>query len=86
MCILFSAMNQVNLLIFDECHNCSGNSPYALLMKQHYDKSENAPRILGLSASLSPQKIKANKLMESAKHIQELFWSDICKDHVFLFV
>ena len=41
------------LLILDECHNCIGNSPYAIIMDQFYHKTSPAdrPRVLGLTAS-----------------------------------
>ena len=53
---LFS-LEKVSLLILDECHNCTGNSPYAELMREFYHKippnqqDNKRPRVLGLTAS-----------------------------------
>ncbi|CAF3126189.1 unnamed protein product [Rotaria sp. Silwood2] len=46
-------LNQIDLLIFDECHNCIGNHPYSKIMEQYlvYHQSEYQPRIIGLTAS-----------------------------------
>ena len=43
----------IDLLIFDECHNCIGNHPYSDIMKQFFFSSanDNRPRIFGLTAS-----------------------------------
>lgn len=42
-----------NLLIMDECHNCTGNSSYVTIMKNFYHKTphHDRPRVLGLTAS-----------------------------------
>lgn len=49
---LFSISN-VDLLILDECHNCTGKAPYAVLMKDFYRglPEGERPRVLGLTAS-----------------------------------
>jgi superfamily II DNA or RNA helicase len=49
---LFQVSNW-NLLILDECHNCTGNSAYASIMRNHYHttKTEDKPRVMGLTAS-----------------------------------
>jgi len=46
-------LNQIDLIIFDECHNCIGNHPYSKIMEQYlvYHQNENRPRIIGLIAS-----------------------------------
>jgi ERCC4-related helicase len=47
-------VEQWNLLIMDECHNCTGNNPYADIMKYFYHEqteAPNRPRVLGLTAS-----------------------------------
>ena len=57
-------MSRWSLLILDECHNCTGNSPYVSIMKNFYHRPRTAgiddddnnnvddrPRILGLTAS-----------------------------------
>jgi superfamily II DNA or RNA helicase len=40
-----------NLLVLDECHHCTGNAPYAIIMREYYKKSPDKPRVLGLTAS-----------------------------------
>jgi ERCC4-related helicase len=69
------ALNQVNLLIFDECHHASGNNNYAALMNKHYDAcpDNDRPRILGLTASISAKKIKAKDLMNCMQELQRTF-------------
>jgi hypothetical protein len=49
---LFQVRNW-NLLILDECHNCTGRSPYATIMENFYFRTplEDRPRVLGLTAS-----------------------------------
>lgn len=46
-------MRRFNLLIFDECHYCSGNHVYAMIMEKFYftTPKEDRPHILGLTAS-----------------------------------
>ena len=42
-----------DLLILDECHNCTGRSPYARIMLEFYHSTpvNERPRVLGLTAS-----------------------------------
>jgi ERCC4-related helicase len=59
----FLSLDDFSLLVFDECHNCVGNSPMAAVMRDavapYYDQLQNTsrkggsipPRILGLTAS-----------------------------------
>lgn len=46
-------MSNWNLLVVDECHNCTGNSSYVNLLNNYYHKTkpEDQPRVLGLTAS-----------------------------------
>lgn len=47
-------MDQINLLIFDECHHTKKNHPYARIIKDFYIQNEDneaRPRILGMTAS-----------------------------------
>ncbi len=54
----FLDMNQINLLIFDECHHAIGNHPYSqLLQLYHNNDSKNKNiRILGMTASIVQRK------------------------------
>ncbi|OVA03068.1 DNA/RNA helicase [Macleaya cordata] len=52
----FLKLDTIKLLIFDECHNARGRSPYACIMTEFYHpqlRSDSAllPRIFGLTAS-----------------------------------
>ncbi|CAF1083057.1 unnamed protein product, partial [Didymodactylos carnosus] len=60
----FFLLSQVNLLILDECHHATGKDPYAILMNGYYDKCSPQPRILGLTASITSKKLKADKFRE----------------------
>jgi ERCC4-related helicase len=67
------ALNNVNLIIFDECHHASGDNQYAALMNKHYDNCFDPPRILGLTASLSTKKIKPKDLPDDAKDLERIY-------------
>ena len=51
----FLRLDQVSIMVFDEAHGATGNSPYAAIMNDVYHpaarKSLPCPRILGLTAS-----------------------------------
>ncbi|UJR36873.1 hypothetical protein I4U23_029586 [Adineta vaga] len=70
------SLNQVNLLIFDECHHASGNDPYTTVMKQ-YDARSDSPRILGLTASISGQKLKPKDLQKAAGELEKMYHAQI---------
>ena len=55
----FIGLQNINLLILDECHNASKKHPYAQLLGFHdnYPKDDQ-PHILGLTASIINQKYK----------------------------
>lgn len=46
-------MSRFNLLIMDECHYCTGNHAFAIIMNKFYHTlpQEDRPHILGLTAS-----------------------------------
>ncbi|KAH1033291.1 hypothetical protein J1N35_045465 [Gossypium stocksii] len=45
------SLEMVSLMIIDECHHATGNHPYAKIMKEFYHKSNNKPKIFGMTAS-----------------------------------
>lgn len=48
----YITMQNFKLLIFDECHHCSGNDPYSKIMNEFYHVPHPyRPKILGLTAS-----------------------------------
>jgi endoribonuclease Dicer len=52
-------LEQFQLLIFDECHHCIGDSSYAIIMGRYFE-SEDKPRVLGLTASPVNKKTDIN--------------------------
>ncbi|CAF0889921.1 unnamed protein product [Didymodactylos carnosus] len=73
LCHKLFSLDDVNLLIFDECHHSAGNSSYAQIMNLHYDDCNQKPRVLGLTASISAKKIKACELENEAKRLETTF-------------
>ncbi|KAL8511973.1 hypothetical protein ACS0TY_018436 [Phlomoides rotata] len=58
----FMRLNQIKVLIFDECHHARGKHPYVCIMTEFYhqrlkNNSQALPRIFGMTAS--PIKAKA---------------------------
>ncbi|KAA3476550.1 endoribonuclease Dicer-like protein 3-like [Gossypium australe] len=47
----FLGLEMVSLMIIDERHHATGNHPYAKIMKEFYHKSNNKPKIFGMTAS-----------------------------------
>ncbi|NXH19420.1 DDX58 helicase, partial [Bucco capensis] len=69
---LFSSLCIFTLMIFDECHNTTGNHPYNVLMtrylEQKFHSSANQlPQIVGLTASVGVGNAKSIK--ETIDHI-----------------
>ena len=59
-------LNQIDLIIFDECHNCIGKHPYSRIMEQYliFHQSENRPRIIGLTASCGTKLTNPQVILE----------------------
>ncbi|KFZ58430.1 putative ATP-dependent RNA helicase DDX58, partial [Podiceps cristatus] len=69
---ILSSLSIFTLMIFDECHNTTGNHPYNVLMttylEQKFDSSANQlPQIVGLTASVGVGNAKSIK--ETEEHI-----------------
>ncbi|KAI5116563.1 hypothetical protein M0805_001548 [Coniferiporia weirii] len=45
------SMEQVSLLVFDECHHTQQNHPYNMIMTDHYAICKKKPKIFGMTAS-----------------------------------
>jgi len=63
----FVKMEQIDLVVFDECHHTDQEHLYNLIMKDFYfhnfdPKTSKRPRILGLTASPIKQKIDKQKI------------------------
>ena len=67
----FIHLKNVNLLVFDECHHAVKNHEYVQIMKV-FDScsSSEYPRVLGLSASLLPNKCKPGELQKQVKELE----------------
>ncbi|KAI3913389.1 hypothetical protein MKW98_003868 [Papaver atlanticum] len=59
----FLSLDNVCLLVFDECHRTTGNHAYAKIMKEFYHRSANKPKIFGMTAS--PVTKKGNSSAEN---------------------
>ncbi|XP_075383455.1 antiviral innate immune response receptor RIG-I isoform X2 [Mycteria americana] len=69
---ILSSLSIFTLMIFDECHNTTGNHPYNVLMtrylEQKFDSCANQlPQIVGLTASVGVGNAKS--IMETIEHI-----------------
>jgi endoribonuclease Dicer len=70
-------MNEINLLIFDECHHAKKNHPYARMIKDFYIREPNEadrPRILGMTAS--PVDAQTN-VKYAAQELEAILFSEI---------
>jgi endoribonuclease Dicer len=69
----FIKLSNFSFIVFDECHHCKGDHPYAGVMNEFYfdmkdkiergklDKNEALPKIMGLTASPIPNPEKNEK-------------------------
>ncbi|XP_057432641.1 endoribonuclease Dicer homolog 3a isoform X2 [Lotus japonicus] len=47
----FLKVEMISLMVIDECHNATGNHPYARIMKEFYHRANEKPMIFGMTAS-----------------------------------
>uniref|UniRef100_A0A915IC16 Dicer-1 n=1 Tax=Romanomermis culicivorax TaxID=13658 RepID=A0A915IC16_ROMCU len=74
----FFRMDQVNLIVFDECHHASKNHPYNLIMKHYIETPKNKrPRILGLTASLINERCDPKHLKEAISKLEASLYSKV---------
>jgi ERCC4-related helicase len=66
------SISDIDLIIFDECHHCVGNHPYAVIMNEFYHPapSYTRPRIFGMTAS--PLAQSSAKMKETMDQLQQL--------------
>ncbi|KAM9368012.1 antiviral innate immune response receptor RIG-I [Phaethornis superciliosus] len=69
---IFSSLSIFTLMIFDECHNTTGNHPYNVLMARYLEEkfdssAKQLPQIIGLTASVGVGNAKTIK--ETMEHI-----------------
>ncbi|XP_035418859.2 antiviral innate immune response receptor RIG-I isoform X2 [Cygnus atratus] len=70
-----TSLSVFTLMIFDECHNTTGNHPYNVLMTRYLEQKFNSsasqlPQILGLTASVGVG--NAKNIEETIEHICSL--------------
>ena len=69
-------LNQVNLVVFDECHHAVKNHDYVQIMrifKPHIESQDiTIPRRLGLTASLIPSKCKPGDIEKKIRELEEI--------------
>ncbi|NXY21151.1 DDX58 helicase, partial [Atrichornis clamosus] len=69
---ILSSLSIFTLMIFDECHNTTGNHPYNVLMTRYLDQklgssANQLPQIVGLTASVGVGSAKS--ITETVEHI-----------------
>ncbi|NXI83099.1 DDX58 helicase, partial [Rhipidura dahli] len=69
---ILSSLSIFTLMIFDECHNTTGNHPYNVLMTRYLDQkfgssANQLPQIVGLTASVGVGNAKS--ISETVEHI-----------------
>ncbi|NXD45310.1 DDX58 helicase, partial [Copsychus sechellarum] len=69
---ILSSLSIFTLMIFDECHNTTGNHPYNVLMTRYLDQkfdssASQLPQIVGLTASVGVGNAKSTN--ETVEHI-----------------
>lgn len=62
-------MEDVNLIIFDECHHGVDDQPMRQLMKQ-FKHIETKPRVIGLTATLLNRNCKATRIIDEVKKLE----------------
>ncbi|AQK64396.1 dicer-like 105 [Zea mays] len=71
-------LRDIPLLIFDECHRATGNSPYACILKEFYHPqlnsrpSDSIPTIFGMTASLIARNLALDKYSEEISEFENL--------------
>ncbi|KAJ1294685.1 hypothetical protein BS78_01G164800 [Paspalum vaginatum] len=77
-------LGDIPLLIFDECHNAVGDSPYASILKEFYHPQLNSrpsdpiPRIFGMTASLINSKgLQPAKYSEKISELENLMYAKV---------
>jgi superfamily II DNA or RNA helicase len=68
-------LDEIDLMIFDECHHCVGNHPYAVIMNEFYHSSakESRPRIFGMTASpLAQSSAQLDVIKEDLSQLQKI--------------
>jgi ERCC4-related helicase len=81
----FLEIDEINLMVFDECHHCDTDHPYNLIMEEFYFynkknyPNKKLPIIIGLTASPSKNAIKNNIKENAEKSLKTLSENLDCK-------
>ncbi|XP_059641179.1 endoribonuclease Dicer homolog 3 [Cornus florida] len=67
----FLSIEMISLMIIDECHHATGNHPYTKIMKEFYHKSNEKPKVFGMTASPVTRK-GVSSIMDCEEQISEL--------------
>ncbi len=68
----FYNIEDVNLIVMDECHHCSKKHPYAQIMDYvHRSQLKDKPRFLGLTASVVTEKVSREKFVKLKEEVEE---------------
>lgn len=70
-------LEKVSLIVFDECHHCKGQAPYATIMIKYLKKKlrkeeTQLPQIVGLTASPGAGDSRKPDLMKTVSHLEML--------------
>ena len=72
------SLNDITLLIIDECHNAKKNSPYAMIMEQYVKikmesgNSRGLPQVMGLTASPGAGENPQGEVEKTLEHLLNL--------------
>ena len=69
----FLRLEQINLLIFDECHHATGNHPYSQLLRLYQNQNHSNIRLLGLTASIVVKKCNLAEFKKEYRKIEDKF-------------
>ena len=70
---------QLSLLVLDECHNATGNSPMAAIMRDAVHRAPPAqrPRVVGLTASFVNGALAGN-VVRKRQALEALLFAGLC--------
>ena len=70
------SLNDITLLIFDECHNTKKNNPYAVIMERYIEiklkGNGRIPQVVGLTASPGAGENPSGEVDKTLEHLQGL--------------
>lgn len=74
----YLTLNDINLIVFDECHHAVNHHCMSKIMKMFESiPLNNTPRVLGLTATLLNSTVKTCRVVETVSSLEETFYSKI---------